>query len=88
MDEIKAEEVIVLNNEEEKSWRNIEHLLLKKLVESKVVDIKSQIEELQSKINNILLEKITWKEEVQNLYSWFKICCWRYRKNFKWISYS
>ncbi|CAM3486554.1 OmpA family protein [Arcobacter aquimarinus] len=56
-DEIKAEEVIVLNNEEEKVEEKIETPVVEEVVESKVVDIKSQIEELQSKINNILLEK-------------------------------
>lgn len=67
-DEIKAEEVIVLNNEEEKVEEKIETPVVEEVVESKVVDIKSQIEELQSKINNILLErKITFERRSTEL---------------------
>ena len=45
-----------------------EQEVVEEVVESKVVDIKSQIEELQSKINNILLErKITFERRSTEL---------------------
>lgn len=66
-DEIKVENV-TLNNEE-KLEEKIENPVVEEVVvESKVLDIKSQIEEIQSKINNILLErKITFERRSTEL---------------------
>ncbi|RXJ85026.1 OmpA family protein [Arcobacter cloacae] len=67
-DEIKVEEVIVLNNEEEKIEEKIETPVIQEVVESKVVDVKSQIEELQLKINNLLQQrKITFERRSTEL---------------------
>ena len=66
-DEIKVEN-IALNNEEQKIEEKIETNVVEEVVESKVVDVKSQIEELQSKINNLLQQrKITFERRSTEL---------------------